>query len=317
MNSDQSDHNKSQERYAIKAVNLVGVDPRAFRWYLGMEFTQSLHNSQSCGHSTDLIGATVIDEALNVFSKELFQQAETGLASPKKRITTGRFTGEALLGGAQNSSELANFYTQNNGTIVVLQCNSADEALHAAKLISLPRERAAEIQKLKKGECFVWSAGWEQPGKCTFPFLDFGDYPSAVTVQAKLAPELNWVKQRNVYATYPDPTSPPIEFLNIGSNNNASPSPKIPLTAEYFKFLCDCRDFLGDGIKKRYDRLGIGIPKGNKLLLELKKAGYITVEEIPTGNPNGGPARLVASLTQQGMAFIAAYQKTTTTTNEI
>lgn len=318
MNAEQSDNNKSQKRYAIEAINLVGVDPRAFRWFLGMEFTQSLHNSQSCGHSTDLIGATVIDEALNVFSKELFQHAETGLASPKKRITTGRFTGEALLGGAQNSSELANFYTQNNGTIVVLQCNSADEALHAAKLIGLPRERAHEIQKLKKGECFVWSAGWQQPVKCTFPYLDFGDYPSAATVEAKLAPELNWVKQRNVYATYPDPSSPPIEFLNVVSGKNASkepvpvashrPSANIPLAEEHFQFLCDVRDFKGDGVKKRYERLGMGIPKGNRLLLEIKKAGYITVNEIPSPHSNGGRSRLVAAITPAGLEFIAAYE---------
>jgi hypothetical protein len=310
--------NKTRKRYAMEAVDLVGVDPRVFRWFLGLDFTQSLQDSKNYGHSTDLIGATVIDEALNVFSKELFQHAETGLASPKKRITTGRFTGEALLGGAQNSSELANFFTQNNGTIAILQCNSAEEALHAAKLITLPRERAHEIQTLKKGQLFLWSAGWPCAVKGYYPYLDFGDYPSAATVKEKLDAELEWIKERNTYAIYSGPSSAPIEFLNLGGDNetppkpNCGPSTKIPLAEEHFKFLCDVRDFEGDGVKKRYDRLGVGILKGNRLLLALKKAGYITITEVSSQHPDGGRSRKVASLTQDGLAFIAAYQQTTT-----
>lgn len=71
-----------KRRYAIEAFNLVGCDPGVFRWWLGLEFVRWIHGAAEYGHSTDLKEVLVIDELLNVFSKELFRDARVGVAWP-------------------------------------------------------------------------------------------------------------------------------------------------------------------------------------------------------------------------------------------
>jgi hypothetical protein len=147
---------------------------------------------------------------------------------------------------------------------------------------------------------------------------------SYAEIQKILEPRIEELRRQTVYAVYNDPPSPPLRFLTVVAGSGATssrssgscPAPKIPLAEEHFLFLCDARDFPEDGLKQRYERLQVGMGRGNRLLRELKNAGYVTVAEIPSQHPAGGRGRIVASLTRQGMAFITAFQQTTTSSKK-
>ena len=306
---------KGKPRYTIEAYNFVGCDPGVFRWWLGMEFAQLILGAQHYGHTTTLQQVLVIDEGLNVFAKELYRDARVGIASPKRVATTGRFTGTGLLVGGQNLTSFDPFLVQNAATLLVFQCNDADEAYAAAKSLGLPRERACELQALNKGEAFARSAGWPSPVKIRIPFLNLGDYPSAARVQALLAPELAWIEQHNEYATYPDASTPPIEFLTIVNGEADAPTDRpakgaASLAADHYAFLRDIFEHPSDGLKARYQRMGLGIEKGNARLAQLKAAGCIRVTQVANTNPKGGRGRLVPVLTQVGQEVLEAHERT-------
>ena len=88
------------------------------------------------------------------------------------------------------------------------------------------------------------------------------------------------------------------------------PRPKATLLADHIQFLRDILKHEGDGLKRRYDRLGWGIPKGNRVLRELEDIDLVTVDEVKSENPKGGRSRLVPSLTPAGHEMLQAHQTT-------
>jgi hypothetical protein len=298
--------------YLLEAYNFVGCDQAFFRWSLDTEFTRRIHAAQEHGHDTHLNTLLVIDELFPVFSKELYRNAATGISAPKRLITMGRFTGQGVAGGGQGLTPLENFFCQSCATAVILQCTAAQEASAAARLVSLPPEQAPRIQKLRKSEAIVFSAGWEAPIEVNWEFKDFGDYPSAEVVNAKLAAELEWVRQHNEYAEYPDPSSPPLDFLEITGRDGApgGTEKRTPeLFEEHYQLLRRIRDHPLDGLMQQYSSPGLGVSRerGNNILRDLKAMGAVTVREEKSSNPMGGRGRKIGTISTKGVQILEAY----------
>jgi hypothetical protein len=142
---------------------------------------------------------------------------------------------------------------------------------------------------------------------------------SYAEIQRILAPKIEALTRQTTYPEYEESSLPPIRYREVvGEKGFQTASPPVRPAARQSKFqrvqlldesvqlLRDIAAFPADGLKRRYDRLLWGIQKGNDRLGELKAAGLILINEVPSTSPKGGRARLVASLTALGSEFLEA-----------
>jgi len=142
-------------------------------------------------------------------------------------------------------------------------------------------------------------------------------YPSAEEIQRCQAAEFESLHRATVFAEYDDPPTLPIRYravvrekgFHTQAASGAPPRPKR-LLDDHRRFITDIAISPRAGLKERYDRLGVGISRGNRILAELKEMGLVTVEAVKSTNPSGGRARLIASLTPAGRELLAALEAT-------
>jgi hypothetical protein len=147
-------------------------------------------------------------------------------------------------------------------------------------------------------------------------------YPSAEEIRQCLAAKLNEINKATHFAEYDDPPTLPIRYRSVvgekgmprpvqtrGQRPDREGKPPVPLLGEHFSFLREIVNHPSDGLKGHYDRLGFGIAKANRLLVELKAAGCVNVTPVPTTSPSGGRGRVLASLTPHGVEILNAYEQ--------
>lgn len=134
-------------------------------------------------------------------------------------------------------------------------------------------------------------------------------YPSAAEVQKRLESEIAWIKAHTVYAEYEAPATPPIHYRSVVGEKGTVPSESANLLADHFSLMASIRDNPQDGLRRHYDRIGVGIEKGNRLISDLKQAGCVEIRPVQSASSRGGRARLVPSLTERGLALLASHQK--------
>ena len=143
-------------------------------------------------------------------------------------------------------------------------------------------------------------------------------YPSNAEIQSFLRPKIDALRRETVYAEFAEPSIPAIRYRErVGEKgfsirgqpasvvNGRKCQPFDPL-GESVHLLWDVDLFPSDGLKRRYDRLKWGIEKGNRRLRELTDSGFVRVDKVPSANPKGGRARLVARITPSGKEFLEA-----------
>jgi hypothetical protein len=157
-------------RYTVAALELFGQDPKIFRLFVGLHFNKTLLKAQQEEHTTDLRAVEIIDEAAPLCSIELASRGVANLSSLKRFITMARFMGTALIIGCQNVSQIDPF-VKNCGTIVVFRTPSVSDALDAAKMLGLPLDATEELMRLKRGEAYMRSIGWEQAVRIQVPLF--------------------------------------------------------------------------------------------------------------------------------------------------
>ena len=143
-------------------------------------------------------------------------------------------------------------------------------------------------------------------------------YPSTEEIQRCQAAEFESLHRATVFAQYDDPPTLPIRYRAVVREKgfqthaaaNRSPTRPKRLLDDHGRFMADIAKTSGAGLKERYDRLGVGISRGNRILAELKEMGLVTVEAVKSVNPSGGRARLVASLTTAGKEWLSAHEAT-------
>ena len=133
-------------------------------------------------------------------------------------------------------------------------------------------------------------------------------------IQQILMPRIDALNKKTVYAEYEDPSLPPILYRQV-VNEKGLKSKTHPDTTKsndtlclHFRFLGNIRDNSNDGLASHYRLLSVGIEKGNRLLKDLKKLGYVLIHEVPSNNPNGGRPCKVPSLTPEGKKALEAYE---------
>lgn len=144
---------------------------------------------------------------------------------------------------------------------------------------------------------------------------------SHAEIQRILRPAIEEIASHTTFAEYEESSLPPIRYQDIVGEKGAPQKPKpafrrVHLMDDSIRLLKDIVDHPSDGLARHYERLSWGIEKGNDRLGELKNAGLVTVKKVPTNNPNGGRARLVASLTPEGRQFLAAADNSRKESNE-
>lgn len=122
-------------------------------------------------------------------------------------------------------------------------------------------------------------------------------YPSWEKVQKRLAAELERIRAETVYAEYAEPATAPIHYRSVVGEKGAIASQPANLLADHFSLLSSIRANPQDGLRRHYDRIGVGIEKGNRLISDLKQAGCVEVRPLQSASPRGGRTRLVPSLT--------------------
>jgi len=157
-------------RYKIIVFEFIGQDPKIFRLFLGLHFHKLLMKAQQEEHTASLRALEVIDEAAPICSIELTARGVENLSSLKRFITQARFMGIGLVIGCQNISQIDPF-VKNCGTVIAFRTPSVADAIDAAKMLGLPLDATEELMRLKPGEAFVRSAGWEQAVRIQTPLF--------------------------------------------------------------------------------------------------------------------------------------------------
>jgi Type IV secretion-system coupling protein DNA-binding domain len=152
------------ERFPIVAYDFVGLDTSLIKLFLGLHFNRMLHEAQQHEHTTGLRCFNIIDEAGPIGSIELLHRTGDTLSSVKRFATMSRFTGNPLVLGVQNISQLDPFL-KNAPTLVCFRAPSFDDAQDGARMLGLPRESARELTGLGVGDCWIRRAGWPRPVK--------------------------------------------------------------------------------------------------------------------------------------------------------
>lgn len=158
--------------FKIIGLDFVGIDVAIFRLIFGFHCTKLIMKAQEMGHTTALTSVDVIDEGSIAFGSELMNRYTTTISSVKRFMSMARFTGTAPIVGAQNLSQLDNFVKQNCGTIVVFRTPSVQDALEASQMLGMPPEDAQLLMRLKTGEGYARSIGWEQPVRFQAPLFN-------------------------------------------------------------------------------------------------------------------------------------------------
>lgn len=157
-------------RYKVVAIEFVGQDPKILRLFLGFYFNRLLIAAHQQEHGTTLRKVIIIDEASPICSIELNNQGTANLSSVKRFATQARFTGTALIIGAQNISQIDNF-VKNVGTVMVFRTPSVNDSIDAAKMLGLANDSIEQLMNLKVGEAWVRGVGWTQPVKIQAPLF--------------------------------------------------------------------------------------------------------------------------------------------------
>jgi len=134
-------------------------------------------------------------------------------------------------------------------------------------------------------------------------------YPSAQEIEKRLATELGKIRAQTVYAEYAEPATAPIHYRSVVGEKGMAANQSANLLADHFRLMRSIRDNPQDGLRRHYDRIGVGIEKGNRLISDLKQAACVEVRPLPSAAPKGGRARLVPSLTERGRQLLCAYEQ--------
>jgi hypothetical protein len=131
--------------------------------------------------------------------------------------------------------------------------------------------------------------------------------------QKILDPKIEEINHKTQYAEYEKSSLSPIRYLAVVGDKSMERNPPGPpqMLGEHYQFLRDIADFPPDGLKVRYERMMWGPEKGNRLLNDLVKLGYVWVKKVPNSGPYGGRGRLVPVLTKSGQHALEAYEART------
>src|SRR6266446_1142103 len=117
------------------------------------------------------------------------------------------------------------------------------------------------------------------------------EYPSSAEIDKHLAPVLDELRKATLYAEYEDPATSPIHYRSLvreksdsGCNSTPSRSSGSAMLNDQFEFMRDIFQHASDGLKAHYDRLRWGIERGNRILRDVKSAGYVTLNEMRMGH---------------------------------
>jgi len=254
----------------------------------------------------------IIDEAGNLFSKELSQAAGSGYISAAKRaITQVRKSGVGILAGAQVISETDESLKGNVSSVIGLGSSNPKDARETAQLLSLPETIVPEFQSLAVAVGFAKSDGFSAAVQIQIPNFNLGPFLSDGEVARRMSPEFAALEKETIRAPKDQDIIQPISYLEIlGETTVPDGSNSIVITVEpkLDRFFDEHRALLQEidahptaSVTEHYRNLGWSTGRADRVKRQLLEMGLILSGREKSRN---GRPREILTLTEQGKKIV-------------
>ena len=306
-----------RSRYDLIVYGYYGASKDDMEASLGMKLVLESFEALGRGHSRDPRVFIFFPEGQILFDESLEYARRGHVGYLSRAAMTVNSLGIGLIVAAQSPSKLSRYLLANCPTIIALRQESPDEAFVCAKLLGQDERIVPQLMSLPQGQAIVRMSGWDEPVLVAIPYVDLGASQTLTEIENQFSSDYERLRNLCTYADRIE-VGNPVDWMSFGSKTtsppNAEQAPKQKsntepqLFDEHYAFLKDVKQHDGDGLKIRYDRLGWGVERGNRILRELKSAEYIRVDLVPNQNRSGGRGRLVPYITKAGEKWLEAYE---------
>jgi hypothetical protein len=294
-----------ETEYDVVIYECQGLPPRIDGFLAAIRLLRMQLQSTVVGNQPQR--CYLLDEAGNLFSKELSQAAGSGYISAAKRaITQIRKTGTGILAGVQVISETDDCLKANVASIVCLHCSNPKDAREAANLLLLPETAAVEIQSLPVGMGFLRSEGFTRPVKIQIPNFNLGPCPSDDEVARRMAPEFARLEQQTIRSPMKPNGIQPLSYMDIlgETESSSAPATEVPVAeseppqifAEHRALLLEIEKHPEASVTEHYRHLHWSAGRGNRVKEQLLKLGLIDTKRQKSSN---GRPREILILTEK------------------
>ena len=305
----------TQTEYPMVGFQCLGLNPRFQQFLSAIYLLRSQQRSMVSGHQGESLASVyVMDEGALLFSRAF--GSVSGYISPQVRMVTQvRSSGTGLIIGVQELSSLDDAVLGNVGVIFCLRTPNPSTARIACDLLGLPRDSMEELQNLPPGTGYLRCAPYTSPIKVCVPHYDAGEYISDKEVAEHMAPHLEAMDARCLFAPVQSFEAQAISYSDLlCPEPEPEPMPKkdaltqdAHVLAEFFEFLLEIEAHPEFGIREHYRSIEWSDGKGNRVRKALLFNRLVCVEKRVS--PRGGRPVQILKVTEQGRRFIDGYRQ--------